>query len=118
VGEELWRLFLVIALNKIRAKGAYYRAAKRDIRMTAGGALLETSPEVAHDDDAAEMQELQATINEALESLPAEQRELVEMRIEGYRVDEIAERIRRSKRSVERMLQEVRRKLAYYIDGA
>jgi RNA polymerase sigma-70 factor (ECF subfamily) len=26
-GEELWKLFLIIALNKIRAKGNYYRAA-------------------------------------------------------------------------------------------
>src|SRR5579884_2141861 len=34
VGEELWKLFLVIALNKIRAKGNYHRAAKRDVRQT------------------------------------------------------------------------------------
>src|SRR5437762_486755 len=31
-GEELWKLFLVIALNKIRAKGVFHRAAKRDVR--------------------------------------------------------------------------------------
>ena len=31
VGEELWKLFLVIALNKIRAKGAFHLAAKRDV---------------------------------------------------------------------------------------
>src|SRR5262249_3618200 len=36
-GEELWKLFLVISLNKIRAKGAYHRAAKRDARRTIGG---------------------------------------------------------------------------------
>ena len=28
-GEELWKLFLVIALNKIRAIAQYHRAAKR-----------------------------------------------------------------------------------------
>src|SRR5437867_3654775 len=31
-GEELWKLFLVIGLNKIRAAGAFHRAAKRDVR--------------------------------------------------------------------------------------
>src|SRR3954447_18164462 len=34
VGEKLWKLFLVIALNKIRAKGAFHRAARRDVRVT------------------------------------------------------------------------------------
>src|SRR5205823_10618843 len=36
-GEELWNLFLVITVNKVRAKGAHYRAAKRDVRQTSGG---------------------------------------------------------------------------------
>src|SRR5947209_3466676 len=33
-GEELWGLFLVIALNKIRAEEAFHRAGKRDMRLT------------------------------------------------------------------------------------
>jgi RNA polymerase sigma-70 factor (ECF subfamily) len=117
-GEELWRLFLVIALNKIRTKGAHYRAAKRDIRKTADGALLETCSPVVQGDEAAEMQNLQLMVHEALEALPPEQREMVMLRIEGYRVDEIADRTRRSKRSVERILQAARKRLAYYIDEA
>src|SRR5437016_4908755 len=32
-GEEIWKLLLVIALHKIRAKGAFHRAAKRDVRL-------------------------------------------------------------------------------------
>src|SRR4051812_12456318 len=36
-GEELWKLFLVIGLNKIRAKGAFHKAAKRDSRKTVTG---------------------------------------------------------------------------------
>src|SRR3954451_16216202 len=34
-GEDLWKLLLVIALNKIRAEGVFHQAAKRDIRTTA-----------------------------------------------------------------------------------
>ena len=33
-GEDLWKLLLVIALNKIRARGTFHRAAKRDVRRT------------------------------------------------------------------------------------
>src|SRR5207253_7571717 len=36
-GDELWRLFLVIALNKIRAGENFHRAGKRDIRLTVRG---------------------------------------------------------------------------------
>jgi RNA polymerase sigma-70 factor, ECF subfamily len=117
-GEELWRLFLVIALNKIRAKGAFHHAAKRDVRMTVNGASLEMCPQSVREGDASAMQVLQLSIEEALDDLPPEHRELVELRIEGYQVDEIAARVKRSKRSVERMLQGVRKKLAYFLDGA
>src|SRR5262245_4158449 len=36
-GEELWKLFLVIGLNKIRAVAAHHKAACRDVRATAAG---------------------------------------------------------------------------------
>src|SRR3954451_19387507 len=42
-GEELWNLFLVITLNKIRAKGVFHRAAKRDVRQTIGGDDIDRS---------------------------------------------------------------------------
>jgi RNA polymerase sigma-70 factor (ECF subfamily) len=46
--EDLWKLFLVIALHKIRRKGNFHRRAKRDVRRTAGGhsfdVALETRP--------------------------------------------------------------------------
>jgi len=111
-GEELWRLFLVIALNKIRAKGSFYRAAKRNVRMTTNGAVMEA----LQDDDATAMQDLKNSIDEATERLTAEQRDMVVLRIEGYRVDEIAERMKRSKRTVERILQAVRTTLGFFID--
>jgi RNA polymerase sigma-70 factor (ECF subfamily) len=107
-GEELWKLFLVIALNKIRAKGAYHRAAKRDVRATSGGGLdAANEPE----DDAAAYAFLQLVIDDLLATLPAQQRQMIELRIEGYEVAEIAERTGRSKRTVERVLQEFRKKL-------
>ncbi len=113
-GEELWRLFLVIALNKIRAKGAYYQAAKRAARLTVHGSAL--MRRAAADDDAAAFTCLKLTIDEALETLPEGHRDLVLLRMEGYDVAEIAERLGRSRRTVERMLQYARKKLSGRLD--
>lgn len=107
VGEELWKLFLVIALNKIRAKGAYHRAAKRDARITQGAEHLDEAAE-----DTAALGFLRLTIDEALEQLPEQHRRMVTLRVEGHDVAEIAQQLGRSKRTTERILQEARTKLA------
>jgi RNA polymerase sigma-70 factor (ECF subfamily) len=113
-GEELWRLFLVIALNKIRAKGAFHRAAKRDVRLTAGSEWLERA-EAADPNDEAAYRHLHLVVEEALGRLPAQHKAMVELRIEGYEVAEIARRTGRSKRTVERILQEAREQLAPFL---
>jgi RNA polymerase sigma-70 factor (ECF subfamily) len=109
-GEELWKLFLVLALNKIRAVGAFHRASKRDVRLTCDGEGSALGTQVLPDDTPAHF--LHLTIREALERLPAQHRQMVELRIQGHEVAEIAEQMGRSKRSVERALQEARRLLA------
>jgi RNA polymerase sigma-70 factor (ECF subfamily) len=110
-GADLWRLLLVIALNKIRAQGAYHRAAKRDVRMTCH---LEACDQVAggrrRDADSAEAF-LELVAAEALDGLPDHVREMARLRLEGYEVAEIAEKVGRSKRTVERLLQECRKHL-------
>src|SRR5262249_21212519 len=80
-GEELWKLFLVIALNKIRAKGAFHRAAKRDAGRTVGGDAL--AADAVRDDDTAAESFLQLVIDEALGRLAEPQRQMVRLRIEG-----------------------------------
>jgi RNA polymerase sigma-70 factor (ECF subfamily) len=109
-GEELWKLFLVIALNKIRAAGNFHRALKRDVRLTAGGEALHQHPDdLTHDD--ASLAFLEIIIDETLARLPAAQRSMVEMRIEGYDVEEIAARNSRSRRTVERVVRKFRDEL-------
>ena len=110
-GEELWGLFLVIALNKIRKLGAYHRAAKRDVAATAGAEQIDQSlhHSRAGDETAAHM--LRMVIEDVLEQLPPIQRKMVELRIEGHDVAAIAARTERSKRTVERVLQRFRQRL-------
>src|SRR5436190_6538766 len=71
-GEELWGLFLVIALNRIRAAESFHRAGKRDVRMTITDAGNYSKAAYGHDEVAYTV--LQMTIAEALEQLPPQQR--------------------------------------------
>jgi len=105
-GEELWNLFFVITVNKIRAKGAYFRARKRDMRRELGGDAVDA---LATDQVTAQWLEL--AVKEVLQKMPEHQSEVIRLRMEGYEVAEIAKITGRAKRSVERNLQDGRKRL-------
>ena len=110
-GEETWKLLLVIALNKVRAAGAFHRASKRDVRQTVGGEAFEHAIESEQCRDEGALAVLRMVIDELLGGIPAANRQMIELRIEGYEVAEIAENVQRSKRTVERVLQGFRNRL-------
>jgi RNA polymerase sigma-70 factor (ECF subfamily) len=114
-GEELWQLFLVIALNKIRSAARFHRAARRDVRVTTTGLsdTLVSRRLVALDE--LPRTTLCLVIDELLDGLPESMRAIVELRIEGREVEEIVARTQRSRRSVERALQEFRARLSAVI---
>ncbi|MCA9099170.1 MAG: hypothetical protein KDA36_12330, partial [Planctomycetaceae bacterium] len=114
-GEELWGLLLVIGLNKIRAIGEYHRAAKRDVRLTAGDAALDRAVEKEAEGDEVSLSILRMAIEELMEKFSPIHREVLNMRIEGNDIAAIAERVGRSKRSVERILQGLLESLAKVI---
>lgn len=112
-GDDLWRLFLVIALHKIRNAAAHHTAAKRDVRQTVGVGDAGRGAEAA---DETGLAVLRMVIDDTLARLPDGTRRIVELRVEGYEVAEIADRVGRSKRSVERVLQQFRDELARSLD--
>jgi RNA polymerase sigma-70 factor, ECF subfamily len=102
-GQQLWGLLLVMALNKIRA-------ACRDFRATQPAESLEdTVVDTRHDELA--LTSLRLTVEETIESQPEPNRQIARLRIDGFEVAEIADRVGRSRRTVERVLQEFRRRL-------
>jgi RNA polymerase sigma-70 factor (ECF subfamily) len=113
-GEELWGLLLVIALNKIRTEESFHRAGKRDVRLAADAA---DPALVADPDDVSATAILNLCVEDALGQLPPQQRMMVELRIEGHEVAEIAQKTGRSKRTVERTLQEIRSRLRDLLDS-
>ncbi len=108
-GDELWKLLLVMALNKVRAKGAFHRSKKRDIRKTHSI----DSEDFAVNGDTQEIAKsiLYMSLEEVIERQPENHRGIIRSRIDGMDVESIAEREKRSKRTVERVLQSFRSQL-------
>jgi RNA polymerase sigma-70 factor (ECF subfamily) len=104
-GEELWKLLLVIALNKVRMIAIHHRAAKRNVSQTRSMG----EREIEQSTDATEV--LRMTIDDVLVKLPESHQEVVHARIDGYEIAEIASRVSLSRRSVERILQSFRKRL-------
>jgi RNA polymerase sigma-70 factor (ECF subfamily) len=116
-GEDLWRLLVVIALNKIRSKANYFLAAKRDARLTVSKDeidALQPSDSVGTREDLAF---LELSVQEALEKLPPLHRLVITLRVEGHEVAEIARQTDRSHRTVERILQQTRQRLTELLEG-
>ena len=114
-GEELWKILLVIALHKIRNEGTYHRAEKRDVRRTVSAEAV-NGVYARVEDDAAARAFLQMVVDEALGQISPQQKQMVEMRMEGYSVMEIAKATGRAKRTVERQLQQARAKLGRILE--
>lgn len=115
-GEELWKLLLVIALNKIRSRGEFHRAAKRDAGRTVGlgdeskGGHTSTTDEAAYN-------VLKLTIEDLIADLAEWQQTIIMLRIDGHRVETISEQTGKSRRTVERTLQQFRRRLRSALEG-
>ena len=110
-GEDLWKLFLVIALQKIRDACSFHRAAKRDVRTTRSIEASENLGATFPGRDQIGLAELKMVVDELLGGLPAVQRAIVKLRIDGFQIEEIARKTGRSRRTVERGLQEFRAQL-------
>ena len=114
-GDTLWKLLMVITLNKIRTLADYHRAAKRDVRKTAAVDYI-SSLAAKESFDAEEL--LSWTVRELTESLPCEHQQMIQMRIKGFSVEEIAAACQRSKRTTERVLQNFRSRLMAELDAS
>ena len=117
-GEEIWKLLLVIALNKIRAAGIHHKAAKRDVRRTNSGDANDLVIQESSGKDETALAVLRMVVDDVLTGLSESHRKMIELRIEGHEVVEISQAVGRSKRSVERVLQDFRRRMGELIHEA
>jgi RNA polymerase sigma-70 factor (ECF subfamily) len=108
--DSLWSLLAVIALNKLRTVHAGHLAARRDVRAT------EPLPPDGVVDSLLAPQLIEVEVRDVLEQLPPAVQAVARLRLNGYEVTEIAQRLQLSKRSVERLLQRCREHLNVLLD--
>jgi len=105
---QLWGLLLVLTMNKIRSQMDHHRAAKRSVYRTQ---QEETQLRPVQDEDAS-AEFLRVVLDDIMTGLPESNRSIIQLRMEGYDVKEISERTSRSRRTVERVLNDFRSRIA------
>lgn len=99
---QLWQLLVTITLRKARARGRHHTAERRSVRAEGGDADLtalaarEPGPE-----DAAIVLDQMSTI---VRDLPPPYAEILQLRLEGCEVVEIARRMELSRRTIHRAI--------------
>jgi RNA polymerase sigma-70 factor (ECF subfamily) len=116
---DLWRLLLVLALNKVRRLAVHHRADKRNVKHTVSTEHLESLPDSSAGEDPEAVRILELVVQEILAEMTPSQRQIIELRIEGHSIPVIAASARRSKRTVERILKNFREQISDLIaDGS
>lgn len=115
-GGDLWRLLVVITLNKLRRKVDYHSAAKRGItRETAVDGDGEDRPRFEAT-DGGPSPEAELELSEELNLLTAGfsdvQRRMVELRLQGYQMQEIADDAGTSERTIRRTMENLRQRMS------
>jgi RNA polymerase sigma-70 factor, ECF subfamily len=111
-GDTIWKMLLVLAMNRVRTQATYCYAAKRDAHRTIGGAEGQHRLELHSNVHQTAAAHLELALKEIVERLPPQNRLLVRLRIEGFTVADVAMIAGRSKRTVERVIQHTRQMLS------
>ncbi len=113
-GGTLWQLVAIVAVHKVRRNARLRSAVKRDSRRTQSLDALAEFDAV----DSYTPEEFELAIRESIEGLKETEQEVVMLRVQGFSVEEIASRLQRSRRSVERNLQAIREKMLSSLDNS
>jgi RNA polymerase sigma-70 factor (ECF subfamily) len=109
--SQLWQLLVRITVRKARAKARYHTARRRTVQDEApadGAGLAEA---VARDPDPAEAVALVDQIEGLLRGLPDVHCRVLELRLQGHSVVEIAERLSVARQTVYRTLHVLQHRL-------
>lgn len=115
--DSLWSLLVRITIRKCGRRTAMFHARKRDIRRELVPNLVDEEGvsswrAIAREPSPAEAACLQDTLENLMAGLSQRQRDIVVLRLQGYSIEEISERIDRTQRTVLRALAQVRAKLS------
>jgi RNA polymerase sigma factor (sigma-70 family) len=113
--ESLWRLLCAITLTKVRQHARYHLRKKRSVQHERDGYLdAEDAQRIDGKDPGptpAEAAEFADELQQLIASLNEEERQFLQLRLDGHSHQEIASKLMCSERTVGRILKRVRRRL-------
>jgi RNA polymerase sigma-70 factor, ECF subfamily len=112
--EEAWRLLAVITLRKCGMRHEYLRAGRRDAAREVARSRLELTDRQPTPEEAAMLAE---TVDHWLVEMEPLDREIVELGLQGFSSEQIAERLKRSERTVRRVRRHLEERLKELIVG-
>jgi RNA polymerase sigma-70 factor (ECF subfamily) len=107
-GSDLWRLLVTITLHKLYNQIKRNSNGKRGVSREEGVADFDYTYFTSQEPSPADAAELTDALKQIMAGLEAPQRRMLELRLQGYSVDEIAEDVGCSQRSVLRNLQQIK----------
>ncbi|MGE3805371.1 MAG: RNA polymerase sigma factor [Gemmataceae bacterium] len=119
--DDLWHLLVAISLHKVRRQSRRHKASKRSLERetpastdSLHGLDAELLAREPSPDEAASLAEL---LEQLMGSFPAEQRRMLEMRLQGYQHEEIAAELGCCRQTVMRVLRRARTQLEEWADA-
>lgn len=117
---DLWRLLAMITVNKVRKKAVFHGRKKRDAKLDLafnsvfdGGSVDSFLEDPAVDEAAVALDEL----SDFMSTLADKQRLVLELKLQGLELAEIATKAKRSERTIRRILEELETSLASRLAG-
>jgi RNA polymerase sigma factor (sigma-70 family) len=117
---DLWQLLLAITLNKLHRLVKHHQAKKRAVgrEQAEGRQAPRTAPEPAYDSFTVEALALAEALAKIRQTSTAVDFRVVELRLQGYTVEEIAAEMQRGERTVRRVLERTKLQLEqWYGEG-
>src|SRR5262245_1209058 len=111
-GGDLWRLLVRITLNKlstqVRRHSRQKRSAQQEVTFGSEDSLLGISAGLlGHEPSPEEAVALADHLEQIMRRLKPAQRQVLELRLQGHKLEEIAHEMQRSERTVRRILEEI-----------
>lgn len=105
---DLWQLLATITVNKLKKKFRFHTAQKRSVHQEAGpqqrSSQWQAMHSVATEPTPHDALELIESLDDLLRALDDTQRQIIEMRLAGWHVADIAIRSERTERTVRRVV--------------
>jgi RNA polymerase sigma-70 factor, ECF subfamily len=113
---DLWRLLVGVTIHKLLSQIEYHRADRRSVDReqsvtNAEGWFGLNAEALAHEPSPAEAAAVLDELEHIMRGLDAEDRRILEMKLQGYRTGEIASAVQRSDRMVRLVMEMVRDQL-------